>query len=74
MSTYVFAHKDMGVDGSEIPSEDRDLLGGNVVDIDEQDLVVLAAQVLKFFPLNALGDFGFLDAGSLWHISRLIQY
>jgi hypothetical protein len=36
----------MGVDGSEIPSEDRDLLGGNVVDIDEQDLVVLAAQVL----------------------------
>lgn len=46
MSTYVLAHKDMGVDGSEIPSEDRDLLGGNVVDIDEQDLVVLAAQVL----------------------------
>jgi hypothetical protein len=36
----------MGVDGSEIPSEDRDLLGSNVVDIDEQDLVVLAAQVL----------------------------
>ena len=43
MSAYVLAHNHSGVDGSEGFAHNADLLGGDVVDIDENTLGELVA-------------------------------
>jgi len=50
----VFSHKHLRVDGSETLAHDRDLLGGNIVNIDEEDLVVLDESLLQIVPAEVL--------------------
>jgi hypothetical protein len=57
----------LSVDGSELASKDGDLLGGDVVDVDEENLAVLAAALLESVPLLNLLGLGLLSAGLLWH-------
>lgn len=49
--TYVLSHDHESVQASEFSAHDADLLGGDVVDIDEQASAVLAEGVLKVSPL-----------------------
>jgi hypothetical protein len=67
----VLAHDHLGVNLSQLPSHDGNLLGGNVIDLNEEDLVVLAEGVLELLPSGGLG----LSLGSLlsgWHFYLLI--
>jgi hypothetical protein len=47
IKTYVFTHKHDGTDLSESLSEHADLLGGNVVGINEEAVLVLSASCLE---------------------------
>lgn len=50
----VLSHDHLGVDGTELLSHDADLLGGDVVDLDEHNLLVLEAGILEIFPTGRL--------------------
>lgn len=50
MLTYVLAHDHDGTDLSELLAHDADLLGGDVVDVDEHALLVLGAALLGALP------------------------
>ena len=54
LEVSVLSHDHLGVDGTELLSHDRDLLGGNVVDLDEHDLLVLKTGSLEIFPTGGL--------------------
>ena len=71
--TYVLAHEQLGADRSKLASEDGDLFGGNVVNVDEQNLAVLAAVLLQSVPLLDLLSLCLLCARFLWHLPDLIQ-
>lgn len=63
--TYVLSHDHVGSDLSEHLSHDADLLGGNVVDVDEEALGVLGTSFLGVLPNLVLSCL--LDVGT-WHI------
>lgn len=63
----------MSADRSKLASEDGDLFGGNVVNVDEQNLAVLAAVLLQSVPLLDLLSLCLLHARFLWHFPDLIQ-
>jgi len=54
LATYVLAHNHKSVHASELSTHDADLLGGDVVNIDEKSLVVLAQGFLEGGPLVGL--------------------
>jgi len=59
---YVLSHDHFGVDGSECLAHNADLLGSDVVDIDEDALGISVATVLNIGPDLIFGFFGvFLD-------------
>lgn len=54
LEVSVLAADHLGIDGSEHLSHDANLLGGDVVDLDEEALVVLKASFLEFGPTGRL--------------------
>lgn len=64
----VLAHQHLRVDGSQALSHDRDLLRGDIVDINEDDLVVFAESLLQVVPAEVLR----LGLSSFSHFYSLI--
>lgn len=56
--TYVLAHDHCGIDGTKGFSHNADLLGGNVVDVDENAFVVLGDGLLACSPDLVLSGLG----------------
>ena len=57
-ATYVLSADHLGSHFSESFTHDADLLGGNVVDIDEQGLAVLLDGLLEIIPMVGLSLLG----------------
>lgn len=49
----VLSHDHGSTHISELSSDEADLLGGNVIDLDEESLLVFGADVLKAFPVDS---------------------
>lgn len=69
MLTYVLSHDHQSVDFSKSLAHNANLLGGNVVDLDEKTLGVLQASFLEIGPSGRLGLF----LGSLGHFGMFFE-
>lgn len=54
--TYVFTHDHVSINKSELASDLSDLLGGDVIGINEQDVLVLLSDNLESCPVGFLFD------------------
>ena len=55
-TTYVLSHDHLSLEGSEVESDLLDLLGGNVVHVNDDGLVELEGHVLESLPVVFLLD------------------
>jgi hypothetical protein len=54
--TYVFTHDHVSINSSKLSSDDGDLLGGYVIGINEQDVLVFLCDNLESNPVGFLLD------------------